>query len=60
MMLGTPEKFTETTMLDIVRTIRANTKAQVSLVEAKPNLPGTPWLDGGDAPLAAAGQVSKP
>jgi hypothetical protein len=53
MMLGTPEKFTETTMLDIVRSIRANTKAQVSLVEAKPNLPGTPWLEGDDAPLAA-------
>jgi hypothetical protein len=59
MMLGTPDKFTENTMLDIVRSIRANTKAQVSLVEAKPNLPGTPWLEG-DAPLAAAGQVSKP
>ncbi len=60
MMLGTPEKFTETTMLDIVRSIRANTKAQVSLVEAKPNLPGTPWLEGGNAPLAAAGEASKP
>jgi hypothetical protein len=64
MMLGTPEKFTETTMLDIVRSIRANTKAQVSLVEAKPNLPGTPWLEGGDAPLAstqpASGEASKP
>jgi hypothetical protein len=43
-------------MLDIVRSIRANTKAQVSLVEAKPNLPGTPWLEmeKSDAPLAAA------
>jgi len=52
-VLGTPEKFTENTMLDIVRTIRATTKAQVALVEAKPNLPGTPWLEGGGAPLAA-------
>jgi hypothetical protein len=64
MMFGTPEKFTENTMLDIVRSIRTNTKAQVSLVEAKPNLPGTPWMEGGDAPLAAAqtapGQASKP
>ena len=64
MMFGTPEKFTETTMLDIVRSIRANTKAQVSLVEAKPNLPGTPWMEGGNPPLAAAqtvpGQASKP
>jgi hypothetical protein len=52
-ILGTPEKFTENTMLDIVRTIRATTKAQVALVEAKPNLPGTPWMEGGEAPLAA-------
>jgi hypothetical protein len=51
-LLGTPEKFTETTMLDIVRSIRTATHAQVSLVEAKPNLPGTPWRDGGDSPLA--------
>lgn len=57
MMFGTPEKFTENTMLDIVRSIRANTKAQVSLVEAKPNLPGTPWLEGEQAPLAAAQTV---
>lgn len=55
MMFGTPDKFTENTMLDIVRSIRANTKAQVTLVEAKPNLPGTPWMEGGDAPLAAKG-----
>lgn len=60
MMFGTPEKFTENTMLDIVRSIRANTKAQVTLVEAKPNLPGTPWMEGGDAPLAARGEASKP
>jgi hypothetical protein len=64
MVLGTPDKFTETAMLDIVRSIRANTKAQVSLVEAKPNLPGTPWLEGGDAPLAstqaAPREASKP
>jgi hypothetical protein len=58
MMMGTPEKFTENTMLDIVRAIRASTRAQVSLVEAKPNLPGTPWLEGGDVPLGA--QASKP
>jgi len=63
-VLGTPEKFTETTMMDIVRTIRTTTRAQVALVEAKPNLPGTPWLEGGDAPLAATSTgtagVSKP
>ena len=69
MMFGTPEKFTENTMLDIVRAIRTNSRAQVSLVEAKPNLPGTPWMEGGDVPLAAAqtgtvgagaGEPSKP
>jgi hypothetical protein len=43
--LGTPEKFTEATMMDIVRAIRESTGANVSLVEAKPNLAGTPWLE---------------
>jgi hypothetical protein len=43
--LGTPEKFTETTMMDVVRAIRETTGANVSLVEAKPNLAGTPWLE---------------
>ena len=37
----------------VVRSIRTATHAQVSLVEAKPNLPGTPWMEGGDSPLAA-------
>jgi hypothetical protein len=61
-VLATPEQFTESTMMDIVRTIRTTTRAQVALVEAKPNLPGTPWLEGGDAPLAATAtaEVSKP
>jgi hypothetical protein len=43
--LGTPEKFTDSTMMDIVRAIREGTGANVSLVEAKPNLAGTPWLE---------------
>ncbi|MGB9110338.1 MAG: hypothetical protein WCC39_16750 [Telluria sp.] len=43
--LGTPEKFTDATMMDIVRAIREGTGANVSLVEAKPNLAGTPWLE---------------
>ncbi|RYF05764.1 MAG: hypothetical protein EOO78_00145 [Oxalobacteraceae bacterium] len=47
MMLGTPEKFTESTMMDLVRAIREGTGANVSLVEAKPNLAGTPWLEPG-------------
>lgn len=47
MVLGTPEKFTEATMMDLVRAIREGTGANVSLVEAKPNLAGTPWLEPG-------------
>jgi len=46
-VLGTPEKFTEATMMDLVRAIREGTGANVSLVEAKPNLAGTPWLEPG-------------
>lgn len=45
--LGTPEKFTESTMMDVVRAIREGTGANVSLVEAKPNLAGTPWMEPG-------------
>lgn len=45
MVLGTPEKFAEKTMLDLVRTIRETTKAQVALVEAKPDVAGAPWLE---------------
>jgi hypothetical protein len=68
-VLGTPEKFTESTMMDVVRAIRESTGANVSLVEAKPNLAGTPWLEPGKntaqastatgtsaAPTAAAAQ----
>jgi hypothetical protein len=43
--LGTPEKFTESTMMDLVRAIREGTGASVALVEAKPNLAGTPWME---------------
>jgi hypothetical protein len=52
--LGTPEKFTESTMMDVVRAIRESTGANVSLVEAKPNLAGTPWLE----PSKATAQTS--
>lgn len=47
MVLGTPEKFTDSTMMDLVRAIREGTGANVTLVEAKPNLAGTPWLEPG-------------
>ena len=54
MVWGTPEKFTEATMMDLVRAIREGTGANVSLVEAKPNLAGTPWLEPGKAGTAQA------
>ena len=44
-VFGTPENWTEKTMLDVVRAIQARTSAQVVLVEAKPEIVGTPWLD---------------
>ena len=49
-MVGTPEEWTEKTFLDIVRSIRAKTGAEVTLVEAQPELTGTPWLDSLDSP----------
>lgn len=48
-MVGTPEQWTEKTFLDIVRTIRTNTGAEITLLEAQPELSGTPWLDSADA-----------
>ncbi|MFC4930623.1 hypothetical protein [Massilia sp. GCM10023247] len=59
MVMGTPEKYVEKTMLDIVRTIRQTTNAQVALVEAKPDVAGAPWLDPvGTAPRAS--EMAKP
>jgi hypothetical protein len=55
-VLGTPEKFVDKTMLDLVRTIRETTKAQVALVEAQPEVAGTPWLES----TGARTQSSKP
>jgi hypothetical protein len=52
--MGTPEKWTDQTMVDVVRSIRDNTGAQVAVVEAKPALLGTPWLESAPAPAAAA------
>lgn len=52
-MVGTPEEWTEKTFLDIVRAIRAKTGAETTLLEAQPEISGTPWLDSGEtvAPL---------
>jgi hypothetical protein len=45
-IMGTPEKWTDKAMLDVVRAIRQSTGAEVALVEAKPDVTGTPWLEG--------------
>jgi hypothetical protein len=52
-IVGTPEKFTENTMMDVVRAIHDGTRAQVTLVEARPTLAGTPWLDNSTLSAAA-------
>jgi hypothetical protein len=44
-MVGTPEEWTEKTFLDVVRSIKASTGADIVLLEAQPELSGTPWLD---------------
>lgn len=44
-MVGTPEEWTEKTFLDIVRSIRKATGAEVTYLEGYPKLYGTPWLD---------------
>ncbi len=47
-MVGTPEEWTEKTFLDIVRTIRKETGAEITFLEGYPKLSGTPWLDDSD------------
>lgn len=46
-MVGTPEQWTEKTFLDIVRQIRADTGAEIKLLEGYPKQQGTPWMDRG-------------
>ena len=48
-VVGTPEQWTEKTFLDIVRSIRASTGAEIVLLEAQPELSGTPWLDSAES-----------
>jgi hypothetical protein len=50
-MVGTPEEWTEKTLLDVVRQIKLSTNADVALLEAQPELGGTPWLDPADKML---------
>lgn len=57
-LMGTPEKWTDQTMVDVVRSIRDSTGAQVALVEARPALAGEPWLQigpSGGVPSGSAG-----
>jgi hypothetical protein len=44
-IMGTPEKWTDKAMLDVVQAIRDSTGAEVALVEATPQVAGTPWLN---------------
>ena len=44
-LVGSPEEWTEKTFLDIVRSIKLKTDAEITLLEAQPELSGTPWLD---------------
>ena len=46
--VGTPEEWTEKTFLDIVRSIRNNVGAEITLLEADPEVSGTPWMDSKD------------
>jgi len=44
-VVGTPEEWTEKTFLDIVRSIYIKTDANITLLEAQPEISGTPWSD---------------
>jgi hypothetical protein len=48
-LVGTPEEWTEKTLLDVVRQIKLSTKADIAMLESQPELAGTPWLDKHDA-----------
>ncbi|RUP35402.1 MAG: hypothetical protein EKK45_01260 [Curvibacter sp.] len=50
-MVGTPEEWTEKTFLDVIRNINAKTDSNITLLEAQPEVSGTPWLDSIDAPV---------
>jgi hypothetical protein len=44
-MVGTPEEWTEKTFLDVIRSIKQGTGAEVRLIEGQPDIKGTPWND---------------
>jgi hypothetical protein len=57
-LFGTPEKFTEDTMMDLVRAIRAGTGANISLVEARPELAEAAWMGAGPGNAQAGTAVA--
>jgi hypothetical protein len=61
-IMGTPETWTENAMIEVIRTIRQSTGAEVALVEAKPELNGQPWMQatGGAAGMLAPVSTSAP
>lgn len=48
-MVGTPEQWVEKMFMDAPREIRKKTGAEVTLIEAYPEVGSTTWLDEGDA-----------
>lgn len=50
--VGTPEQWTEKTFLDIVKTIKQETNAEITFIEGYPKPQGTPWLDKNDDTLS--------
>ena len=43
-VMGDPLSWMEKSLLDTVRNVRSTLKAEVTLVEARPEIKGTPWL----------------
>ena len=43
-LMGDPVEWIEKSLLDTVRTVRSSLNAEVTLVEARPEIKGTPWL----------------
>lgn len=44
-VVGTPEEWAEKTFLDVIKTIKQDTNAEVKFLEGYPKISGTPWLD---------------
>jgi hypothetical protein len=42
-MVGTPEEWAEKTFLDVIRSIKQTSGAEVRLIEGQPEIKGSPW-----------------